>query len=93
MIARRTLLAAGALSPLAACATAPTARPGPELKLATFNIWHNQGDWAARRPLLIAALVGLVSLELAGHLVGTADPADRLFEALVARQVATLRLD
>lgn len=41
----------------------------------------------------LAALVGLVSLELAGHLVGTADPADRLFEAIVARQVATLGLD
>ncbi|QYC11261.1 endonuclease/exonuclease/phosphatase family protein [Brevundimonas nasdae] len=26
------------------------------LKLVTFNIWHNQGDWNARRPLLVAAL-------------------------------------
>lgn len=38
----------------------------------------------------LAALVGLVSLELAGHLVGTADPADHLFAALVERQVRTL---
>ncbi len=56
MIARRTLLAAGALAPLAGCATAPTSRPGAELRLATFNIWHNQGDWTARLPLLIDAL-------------------------------------
>lgn len=40
----------------------------------------------------LAALVGIVSLELAGHLVGTADPADRIFEALVSRQVETLGL-
>lgn len=40
----------------------------------------------------LAALVGAVSLELAGHLVGTADPADDLYAALVARQVATLGL-
>ena len=41
----------------------------------------------------LAALVGAVSLELAGHLVGTADPADHLFAALVERQVTTLGLD
>lgn len=41
----------------------------------------------------LASLVGAVSLELAGHLVGTADPADHLFAALVARQVRTLGLD
>lgn len=40
----------------------------------------------------LAALVGAVSLELAGHLVGTADPADHLFAALVERQVTTLGL-
>jgi endonuclease/exonuclease/phosphatase family metal-dependent hydrolase len=26
------------------------------LTLATFNIWHDMGNWPARRPLLIAAL-------------------------------------
>ena len=56
MIPRRTLLAAAALAPLAGCATAPKAKTPAELKLVTFNIWHNMGDWAARRPLLIAAL-------------------------------------
>ena len=40
----------------------------------------------------LAALVGFVNLELAGHFVGTADPADRLFDALVRRQCASLRL-
>lgn len=56
MIHRRTLLAAAALAPLAGCATAPKAKTPAELKLVTFNIWHNMGDWAARRPLLVAAL-------------------------------------
>lgn len=41
----------------------------------------------------LAALLGLVMLELGGHLVGTADPAEPLLEALLARQVATLGLD
>lgn len=40
----------------------------------------------------LAALVGAVSLELAGHLVGSADPADHLYAALVDRQVQTLGL-
>lgn len=40
----------------------------------------------------LATLVGFVSLELSGHLVGTADPADHLFDAVVARQVETLGL-
>lgn len=40
----------------------------------------------------LAALVGLVGLELAGHFVGTADPADWLYGALLDRQVATLAL-
>lgn len=40
----------------------------------------------------LAALVGVVGLELAGHLVGTADPADHLVEAMVWRQVRTLGL-
>lgn len=40
----------------------------------------------------LAALVGFVSLELAGHFVGTADPADDLYAALVGRQVRTLGL-
>ncbi|MDO5629455.1 MAG: TetR/AcrR family transcriptional regulator [Mobilicoccus sp.] len=40
----------------------------------------------------LSALVGFVGLELAGHFVGTADPADLLFEALVERQLQTLGL-
>lgn len=59
MIDRRILLAGMAAAPLTACATAPgavTDAAGPSLKLVTFNIWHNQGDWAARQPLLVAAI-------------------------------------
>ncbi|MGO0577645.1 TetR/AcrR family transcriptional regulator [Ornithinimicrobium panacihumi] len=40
----------------------------------------------------LAQLVGLLSLELGGHLVGTADPADHLFAAAVDRQTRTLGL-
>ena len=55
MIARRTLLTGlGAVS-LAACASTP-ASAGRNLRLACFNIWHNQGDWPARRALLVEAL-------------------------------------
>lgn len=55
MLDRRTLIAALAAAPVAACATLPTGGSRP-LKLVTFNIWHNQGDWAARQPLLIEAI-------------------------------------
>jgi endonuclease/exonuclease/phosphatase family metal-dependent hydrolase len=56
MFDRRTLLAALAASPLSACAGVPTPTERPLLKLVTFNIWHNQGDWTARRPLLLDAI-------------------------------------
>lgn len=59
MIDRRILLAGLAAAPLTACATgtgAVTEARGAALTLVTFNIWHNQGDWAARLPLLIAAI-------------------------------------
>ena len=38
----------------------------------------------------LAALVGFLTLEIGGHFVGTADPADHLFTALVTRQARTL---
>ena len=38
----------------------------------------------------LAALVGFIGLELAGHFVGSADPADALYGALLRRQSATL---
>lgn len=59
MIDRRILLAGLATALLTACATgtgAVTEAGGAALTLVTFNIWHNQGDWAARLPLLIAAI-------------------------------------
>ena len=40
----------------------------------------------------LAGLVGMLTLELSGHFVGSADPADYLYEALLDRQVATLGL-
>ena len=57
MIDRRILLAGLAAAPLSACAVLPApADPVPRLTLFTFNIWHDQGDWAARLPLLVAAI-------------------------------------
>lgn len=56
MIDRRILLAGIAAAPLAACASIPATDGRRDLKLVTFNIWHNQGDWAARLPLLVAAI-------------------------------------
>ena len=56
MIDRRILLAGLAAAPLAGCASMPAADAGTELKLVTFNIWHNQGDWAARLPRLVAVI-------------------------------------
>lgn len=41
----------------------------------------------------ISELVGFVGLELAGHFVGLADPADELYAAVGARQVRDLGLD
>lgn len=50
------------------------------------------GSGAAAVLAELAALVGFVSLELAGHFVGTVDPADHLYAALLHRQVDTLAL-
>lgn len=55
MLDRRTLLTGLAATPLAACASM-TPTGGRPLKLVTFNIWHNMGDWAARQPILIEAI-------------------------------------
>ena len=54
MMHRRALLSALAAAPLAGCATAPGVLP--PLRLATFNIWHDQKDWAARLPLIVQTL-------------------------------------
>lgn len=56
MIARRTLITGLGAAALAGCATTQAPGGASSLRLACFNIWHNQGDWAARRPLLIQAL-------------------------------------
>jgi len=51
-----------------------------------------QASGAAAVLAELAALVGFVTLELGGHLVGSADPGDPLFDALVRRQTGTLGL-
>ena len=92
MIPRRTLLAAATLAPLAGCATAPKAKTPTELKLVTFNIWHNLGDWTARRPLLIAALTRVEAItvrQAAGIAIAFAGTAHIVFAGEWAR-VATI---
>lgn len=59
MANRRRLLTLIAALPLAACATSPGGPRPDELTVATFNIWHDMGDWPARRPLVIQALRAL----------------------------------
>ena len=56
MLDRRTLLSAVAALPLAACISGRAAPSKRVLRVATFNIWHDMGDWAARLPLLVEAL-------------------------------------
>jgi len=59
MIDRRKVLAGLAAIPassaIAGCASLAT-HHDKTLKLVSFNIWHNQGDWAARQPLLIETI-------------------------------------
>lgn len=88
MIDRRLLLAGLAAAPIAACATAPRGEGVQNLKLVSFNIWHNQGDWAARLPLLVAALragdpdvIGLQEV-LADAAVGQPNQAQTIADAL-----------
>ena len=55
VIARRTLLAAAAALPLAGCAT-PAGRTRPSIRMVTFNIWHDAGDWPTRLRLIADVL-------------------------------------
>lgn len=51
---RRTLLLGAAALSVSACATVRS--EGGTIRVATFNIWHDAGNWAARLPLLVQAL-------------------------------------
>lgn len=71
----------------------PFVRPALTRQMADVaDVAGTTGEAAAAVVAELAALVGLVTLELGGHLVGSADPADRLFAALLDRQVDTLGL-
>ncbi|RYY43712.1 MAG: endonuclease/exonuclease/phosphatase family protein [Sphingomonadales bacterium] len=54
MLDRRTLLAAAATLPIAACA--PRVAMRRSLNVATFNIWHDAGNWPVRAGLIADAL-------------------------------------
>jgi endonuclease/exonuclease/phosphatase family metal-dependent hydrolase len=88
MIDRRILLAGLASTPLAGCVSTPVDEARTELKLVTFNIWHNQGDWTARLPLLVAVIraeapdvIGLQEV-LEDAAVGLPNQAQTLADAL-----------
>ncbi|WP_296170532.1 endonuclease/exonuclease/phosphatase family protein, partial [uncultured Brevundimonas sp.] len=106
MIDRRLLLTGLATTPLMACAPlpGPTLSSHAELdsdqfKLITFNIWHNQGDWAARLPLLIAALreqnADVIALQevLEDAAVGLPNQAQTLADALGGYQMYFVSTD
>ena len=70
---------------------APFAEPALGGQMSTIaEVAGTSGVAAAAVIAELAALVGIVTLELGGHLVGSADPADHLFAALLERQVDTL---
>lgn len=57
MLARRTLITGAPLAlALAGCTTLSSRHDPRTLRIVTFNIWHNQGNWPGRRALLIQAL-------------------------------------
>ena len=59
---------------------------------AVAQVRGTSGAAAAAVIAELAALIGLVTLELGGHLIGSSDPADHLCAALLERQVETLGL-
>jgi endonuclease/exonuclease/phosphatase family metal-dependent hydrolase len=102
MIHRRLLLAGFAVAPLAGLASGCATLAGPgqrSLKLVSFNIWHNQGDWAARQALLIDAIraeapdvIGLQEV-LEDVAVGLPNQARTLADALGGYEVHFVSAD
>ena len=91
MTTRRALVLAALPLGLVLTGCATTAIPrARELKVATFNIWHNQNDWAARLPLLIQTLIDadadVIALQevLEDADVGLPNQAQTLADALSA---------
>jgi endonuclease/exonuclease/phosphatase family metal-dependent hydrolase len=88
MLDRRRLLTTLAALPVAACASTPGQSARAALSVATFNIWHNQGDWTARLPLIIEALraqdADVIALQevLQDPAVGLPNQAKTIAEAL-----------
>ena len=97
MMDRRALLVALAAAPAAACATLRGgSRP---LRLATFNIWHDREDWAARLPLIVQTLraadadvIGLQEV-LEDAATGLPNQADTIAAALGGYQVRFMSTD
>lgn len=56
MFDRRNFLLAASTLPLSACVGGRLASRPLGLRVATFNIWHDMGDWTPRQLLLVHAL-------------------------------------
>lgn len=88
MLNRRLVLTGGAAAALSACATAGgVVQADRTLTVATFNIWHDLGDWPARRDGVIEALHALdadvIGLqEVLQDLPGLPNQAETIADAL-----------
>lgn len=97
MLNRRALLSAATALPLVGCATT-IPRGGRDLRVLSFNIWHDMQDWAARRPLLIQAVrdadVDVIGLQevLEDAAKGLPNQADTLAQALNAAGLGEYRV-
>ena len=92
--------------PAAAAAALPFFEAGSHHAVAAFGVSELTAQMSPMTELVpgsdpagaaavlaeLAALIGIITLELSGHFVGSADPADHLFDALLTRQLATLGL-
>ena len=87
MITRRGFMGAAAILPLSACLGPASRRDGAQLRVVTFNIWHDR-EWAARQPLLVEALretnADVIALQevLQDSSKGLPNQAETLAEAL-----------
>lgn len=85
----RHFIDVGACRPVSAFASTALT---DQLRRASSQIPHTDPSGLAAVMAELAGLVGFVNLELAGHFVGTADPGDLLYEAVIGRGVDTLGL-
>lgn len=92
MFPRRLFLLALAAAALAACAAPPKQHPAEdriparEVRVLTFNLWHDKGDWPKRRELILEQTrrlkPDLIALQEVLQRPGLRNQAEDLGEAL-----------